>query len=74
MAVKRVDLNACIGCGTCAKICPMDVMRFDKESMKSVIAYVENCQCCAQCYLYCPSGSLGFDPATYLYAPAVGVR
>ncbi|MEE8716357.1 MAG: 4Fe-4S dicluster domain-containing protein [Coriobacteriales bacterium] len=74
MAVKRIDVNRCIGCGMCAKICPMDVMRFDQENGKSVIAYVENCQSCGQCYLVCPGRSLGIDPASYLYGPGVCAR
>lgn len=68
MAVKRNDLNLCIGCQTCATVCPMDVMRFDASAMKSVIAYPENCQSCGQCYMNCPSGSLGMDATSYAFA------
>lgn len=68
MAVKRNDLNLCIGCMTCAKVCPMDVMRFDANAKKSVIAYPENCQSCGQCYLNCPSGSLGMDCTVWSYS------
>ena len=73
MTVKRNDLNLCIGCKTCANICPMDVMRFDASAMKSVIAYPENCQTCGQCYLNCPSHSLGIDCTMYAYS-AVSTR
>lgn len=58
MSVKRVDLNLCIGCTECYKVCPMDVFRFDQAAKKSVIAYPENCQSCGQCYLNCPGRSL----------------
>lgn len=67
MSVNRIDLNSCIGCGTCARICPMDVMRFDSAAGKSVIAYLENCQSCGQCYLNCPGHSLGIDAVQYTY-------
>ena len=58
MSVQRYDLNACIGCRICNEICPMDVFRFDEALNKSVIAYVENCQSCGQCYVNCPGHSL----------------
>lgn len=58
MSVKRVDVNKCIGCGNCFKVCPMDVFRINRELNKSVIAYPENCQSCGQCYINCPVGSL----------------
>ena len=61
MAVRRADLNKCIGCQTCINICPMDVFRFDSEKKKSVLAYPENCQNCGQCWLNCPAHSLRFD-------------
>ncbi len=70
MAVKRIDLAPCIGCGQCVKVCPMDVMRLDRVNGKSVIAYPENCQTCGQCYLYCPTHSLGIDCTIYNYALA----
>ena len=38
MAVRRADLNKCIGCRNCVNICPMDVFRFDEASRKSVMA------------------------------------
>ena len=74
MAVKRIDLNRCIGCGACVKVCPLDVMRLDRANGKSVIAYIENCQSCGQCYLHCPTESIGIDPATNLYGPSVCAR
>jgi NAD-dependent dihydropyrimidine dehydrogenase PreA subunit len=58
MSVQRYDLNACIGCRNCINFCPMDVFRFDEKENKSVIAYVENCQSCGQCYVNCYGRSL----------------
>ncbi len=72
MSVIRVDLNKCIGCQRCYKICPMDVFRFDYVRQKSVIAYPENCQSCGQCYLNCPSHSLGFMDGSYQYPVNTG--
>lgn len=59
MAVYRVNLEKCVGCETCYKVCPMDVFRFDYEKRKSVIAFVTECQICGQCVICCPTGSLG---------------
>lgn len=58
MSVVRKDLSACIGCGTCVDICPMDVMRLDVVRGKSVIAYVGQCMTCGQCWLRCPTESI----------------
>ncbi len=68
MSIKRYDLNKCVGCRLCVKICPMDVFYFDEAAKKSVIAYPDNCQNCGQCFLNCPTGSLRFGSETYSYA------
>ena len=64
MSVIRGDLNKCIGCRTCVTICPMDVFRFNEAALKSVIAYVEDCQTCGQCYVNCPGKSLAMSDYT----------
>lgn len=69
MTVKRNSLGLCIGCGTCARICPMDVMRFSTEHNKSVIAYPENCQSCGQCYLACLGDVIIMLDTAYEFAP-----
>jgi len=61
MSVVRKNLNACIGCRSCEKVCPMDVMYYDAASNKSVIAYIHQCITCGQCWLNCPSGSLAIQ-------------
>ena len=63
MSVIRQNLSDCSGCGTCVKVCPMDVFRLDVEHSKSVIAYVQNCQTCGQCWLNCPTDSIGLQDA-----------
>ncbi|MCD7956204.1 MAG: 4Fe-4S binding protein [Lachnospiraceae bacterium] len=68
MAVRRYDLNKCVGCQNCVNICPMDVFRFDTASNKSVIAYPENCQSCGQCWLNCLGRSLYFDDEIHAFA------
>ena len=68
MAVKRLSLNKCIGCGKCEMVCPMDVFRMDNTAHKSIIAYPENCQNCGQCWLNCPGRSLYFDNEIHAYS------
>lgn len=69
MSVARLDLNLCIGCRNCVNLCPMDVFYFDEAANKSVMAYPENCQSCAQCYLHCMGGSLTMSTLQASYAP-----
>lgn len=61
MSVVRKDLSLCIGCGSCAKVCPMDVMYLDADHGKSVIAYVQQCITCGQCWINCPTDSIGLQ-------------
>lgn len=32
MAVRKIDIDKCIGCGTCVESCPMDVFRLDTKA------------------------------------------
>lgn len=68
MSVIRVDLNKCVGCRRCVDVCPLDVFYFDLEARKSVLAYPECCQNCGQCYVNCPTRSIGMSNETYGYA------
>lgn len=68
MSVARTDVNKCIGCGNCFKVCPMDVFRINTEAGKSVLAFPENCQSCGQCYYNCPTGALTIVNDMYGYA------
>lgn len=61
MSVVRKNLTLCIGCGSCATVCPMDVMYLDQENNKSVIAYVQQCITCGQCWLNCPTDSIAIQ-------------
>lgn len=73
MSVQRYNLEKCIGCQTCMEVCPMDVFRFNAEMGKSVIAYPDNCQTCAQCMLFCPGHSLAISGEAYGY-PLTSIR
>ena len=62
MAIERIDLELCNGCGLCVKICPMDVFRMDKQAKKAVITYAEDCMLCEFCVLDCPTRAITVTP------------
>jgi Fe-S-cluster-containing hydrogenase component 2 len=55
---KVVNLETCVGCGTCAKFCPIGVIHVDPEIKKS-----RKCDLCdgqPLCVAACPTGALEF--------------
>lgn len=57
---RRVDGEACISCGECARVCPMDAISADFRATDP-----SRCQACYECADVCPVGaiSLGGRPA-----------
>ncbi|HWQ46624.1 MAG TPA: ferredoxin family protein [Longilinea sp.] len=62
MAIERIDTELCTGCGICVNSCPVDVIRFDKESKKAVIRYPQDCVVCCWCVAECPQGAVFITP------------
>ncbi|MGI5936578.1 MAG: 4Fe-4S dicluster domain-containing protein [Oscillospiraceae bacterium] len=62
MAIERIDEKRCIGCGSCVKSCPMDVIRMDRAEKKAKIVYPQECMCCAGCEMDCPAGAIYVSP------------
>jgi NAD-dependent dihydropyrimidine dehydrogenase PreA subunit len=58
--VTRIYELACVNCGLCEKICPMDVFRVIDGHM--MVAYVGDCVSCLQCVSVCPVDAIGVVP------------
>lgn len=64
MAIERIDLNKCIGCGTCVAICSCDVLRMG-EDRHPYIRYQGECCLCLYCQEDCPTGAIYVSPDKY---------
>ncbi len=62
MGVRKIDVSACIGCGTCVEYCPMDVLKMDGQSQKAFIKYLRDCQDCFLCERVCPNSAIRCVP------------
>lgn len=59
MPIFSIDAQTCSNCGTCVKICPLDVLR-DGETTPEIV-YREDCQSCFLCVIYCPKKAINVD-------------
>ncbi len=48
-----VDVNTCVACGCCVKVCPMDAIHIWRGIMAEVIK--EKCVGCGKCARECPA-------------------
>ena len=58
--IKRIDKVKCVGCGTCERVCPMDVIYLQEK--KAEIRYPEDCMTCYICELACPAEAIFVHP------------
>jgi ferredoxin len=65
--IRATEEAACIGCGACADICPVEAVRLEGE-----VAVVDEDWCvgCGVCAGVCPAGAVGIQRRTDQTAPA----
>lgn len=59
-----VDLNVCMGCQSCARVCCYGVWEWDDQTRTPTPAYSEECVACLQCMYFCPSGAIDIKQAS----------
>lgn len=69
MGIEKIDFKKCSSCGTCAKICPMDVIRMDDASGYPVVKYFTECMCCFLCETNCPEEAIYVTPDRVVNVP-----
>lgn len=53
-----IDEEKCVGCGTCAQICPLDVLKYHKAERKVTVRYPDECWHCRACAIDCPMDAI----------------
>lgn len=49
-----IEKEKCVFCTVCAEICPLNVLKADKEKKEIVVRYPEECWHCRACVVDCP--------------------
>jgi NAD-dependent dihydropyrimidine dehydrogenase PreA subunit len=62
--VKKIDidLDKCKGCKTCVNACFADVLRWNEDEKKPIVAYPEDCVWCLACEAACPAQCIEVIP------------
>nr|MDO8084907.1 4Fe-4S binding protein [Candidatus Sigynarchaeum springense] len=57
----KLNIDACNGCGACAKLCPMNI--WGLKQGKAVLAsdYTARCVECGSCDVVCPASAITFN-------------
>ncbi len=64
--IRETDLDACIGCGACAEICPVDAVVMADERP---VVDQDWCIGCSVCAVSCPTGAISIERRSDKAAP-----
>ena len=54
-----LEINGCVGCGICTRVCPSGAISFKKEGNRVVSQIdLKKCIFCGNCTYYCPKGAV----------------
>lgn len=56
----NLDINACVGCGICAQVCPHQVLEIVEK--KAGIVDIDGCMECGACANNCPVEAITVEP------------
>ncbi len=56
----QIDVDLCVGCGTCVHVCPFNVLEIVNE--KAIAARLDDCTGYAACALECPTNAIVLVP------------
>lgn len=64
-----VNRELCKGCKDCFEACFIDIIKWDAEAKKPVIAYPQECVQCMYCEINCPERAIKVVPdySSYLF-------
>jgi len=60
VSTLELDVQACVGCGMCATVCPHQV--FELQVKKAGIVDLDGCMECGACATNCPVGAIRVHP------------
>lgn len=53
-----INHSRCLKCGTCARICPLNVLYQPAPKANITVRYPDECWHCRACALDCPGGAI----------------
>ena len=57
-----IDFDSCSACKICVQACFVDVIRWDVEEKRPIVAYMEDCVACNACEIACPEQCIEVTP------------
>ena len=60
-----LDIDACRGCGLCARDCPAEALQIERLGRQSfrIVHYYDRCANCGQCVLSCGRDAIHLEPS-----------